>query len=400
MNIVVASAYFPPEPNIQASLSMDIATDLAKEHHVTVLSPYPSRPAGFNFSKEKKLENTPFTIVRLNSFIYTKSKVAGRSLESISLGRAIARYISKRHNEIDVVYATVTPFFAQYIIARATKKNRIRLVTHIQDVYPEPIVRRIPVFGKLIFKCALPVDKYILRNSARIISIGEHIRQYIANTRKIDESKFVVVNNWQDETRFSIPVTSERRKDIFTYMFLGNLAPAANLHYLMKCFAEAHVDNARLIFAGSGNLKESLIEQAKQYSDAKIEFCDAPSGQVPEIQNQADVLLLPLRKTIALRCFPSKFPAYLFSKRPVLACVEKGSDVELSIRDADCGWVIEPEDNEGLVERFKSIAQLPREALDEKGRNGYEYCQKYLTKKVNLEKLANTIINAAKDTKA
>jgi glycosyltransferase involved in cell wall biosynthesis len=399
MNIVVATAHFPPEPNVQASLSMDIATELAKKHHVTVLSPRPSRPAGFNFSTGKNLENTPFTLIRLKTFIYTKSKVAGRSLESISLGRAIASYIRKHRKEIDVVYATVTPFFAQFIIACAIKKNGISLVMHIQDIYPEPIVRRIPVFGNFIFKCTLPVDKYILRNSTRVITIGEHIKKYIAQTRKIDEGKFVVVNNWQDESRFSKPVKSERRKDLFTYMFLGNLAPAANLHYLIDCFAEACLDNARLVLAGSGNLKEPLMEQAKQYTNVKIEFCDAPSDQVHEIQSQADVLLLPLRKAVALRCFPSKFPAYLFSKRPVLACVEHGSDVELSIRIANCGWAVEPEDKEGLVEHFKSIAQIPADILDEKGRNGYEYCQTYLTRKVNLEKLVNTITSAANDKK-
>ena len=399
VNILIAADDFLPEPNVVAEMTYDIACALGKDHNVTVLAPHPSRPVGYDFSKCSLVEG-PFNLIRLDTYIYTASNVIGRSKESISVGKAVAKYIKGHKDEIDVVYAVVNPFFAEYKVAKAAKKCKLPVVMHIQDVYPEPIVRRIPVFGNLVFKCALPVDKYILRNSTRVISIGEHIKQYIAQTRKIDERKFVVVNNWQDETRFGKPVKNGRRKDIFTYMFLGNLATAANLHYLLECFAEAHMDNARLIFAGSGNLKEYLIEQAKQYQGVKVEFWDAPSSEVHEIQSQADVLLLPLRKAVSLRCFPSKFPAYLFSKRPVLACVEHGSDVELSIRNADCGWVVEPENKEELIERFKSIAQIPRRILDEKGENGYEYCQKFLTRKVNLEKLVNTIIGAAKYKKA
>lgn len=335
--------------------------------------------------------------IRLDSYIYTASNVIGRSKESFSVGKAVAKYIKEHKDEIDVIYAVVNPFFAEYIIAKNAKTYKLPVVMHIQDVFPEPIIRRIPFFGKQVFKCTLPVDKYILRNSTKVISIGEHIKHYIAQTRNIDENKFIVVYNWQDESRFDKSINSEHRKDIFTYMFLGNLAPAANLHYVLKCFAEAHIDNARLIFAGAGNLKEPLIEHAKQYPDAKIEFCNAPTSRVCEIQSQANVLLLPLRKGVALRCFPSKFPAYLFSKRPVLACVEHESDVADCIKQAECGWIVEPDDSEALINLFKTLPHKSKEELNKMGKSGYEYSQKHLTREINLKKIVSIILDAAKE---
>jgi hypothetical protein len=49
LKVVVISAVFPPEPVVSATLSADLARELAKKNNVTVLSPMPSRPLGFKF---------------------------------------------------------------------------------------------------------------------------------------------------------------------------------------------------------------------------------------------------------------------------------------------------------------------------------------------------------------
>lgn len=373
-----------------ASISSEVATALSHQNAVTVIAPKPSRPAGYDFSHCPPI-NGGFKLVRVDTYIYTASKIVGRSKEGVSLGRAIAKYIKGHHDEFDVIYMMVSPYFAEYHIAKAATKYALPLVRHIQDVFPEPIVRRIPVFGNLVFKLALPIDKYICHHSTRTVCIGDRIKHYIASTRKADESRMYVVMNWQDESRFCERIPYNKKSDVFTYMFLGNLSTAANLHYLIKCYAESGSVGTRLVIAGTGNIKDSLIELASLYPDARIEFRDAPSADVNRIQAEADILLLPLRKTVALRCNPSKLPAYMFSCRPILACVETGSDVDASIKTAECGWVVEPEDAEALRKMFLELPLTPREELEKKGENGYLYSQQYLTKAVNLQRLVNVI---------
>ena len=391
MRVLIAVCNFPPEPNVMASISYELASTLSKEHSVTVIAPKPSRPAGYNFSKGLKVDGC-FKLVRINSFIYTDSKILGRSKEGISQGRATARFIKEHREEFDVVYMMTSPFFAEYEIAKVTSKYNIPLVRHIQDVFPEPLVRRIPVFGRCLFKMALPIDMFICRHSTRIVCIGDRIKHYIATTRKTDESKMYVVMNWQDESRFIEKIPYQKNKGIFTFMFLGNLSTAANLHYIIKCYAESGSKGTRLVIAGTGNIKQSLVELANQFRDSRIEFRDAPSSEVNIIQAEADILLLPLRRTVALRCNPSKLPAYMFSRRPVLACVEHGSDVEMSIKSADCGWVVEPEDSDALKQMFRELPRIPRDELERKGENGYRYSQEHLTRAVNLNKLMEVIL--------
>lgn len=374
-----------------ASIPYELATELSKNHDVTVLAPHPSRPAGYDFSKCPPVEGN-FKLVRVDTYIYTASKIVGRSKEGISLGRGIAKYIKAHHDEFDVVYMMVSPYFAEYYIAKTTSKYGLPLVRHIQDVFPEPIVRRIPVFGGLVFKMALPVDRYIMKHSTRTVCIGEKIKQYVARTRNMPADNMYVVMNWQDESRFVEKIPHDKNREVFTFMFLGNLSTAANLHYILRTYAESGSKGTRLVIAGTGNIKDSLIELAGQYPDAQIEFTDAPSAEVNRIQAEADILLLPLRKAVALRCNPSKLPAYMFSRRPVLACVEAGSDVDYSIKTADCGWVVEPEDSGALKKMFCELPSVSREELEKKGENGYEYSQKHLTKVVNLQRLVDVIV--------
>ena len=57
--------------------------------------------------------------------------------------------------------------------------------------------------------------------------------------------------------------------------------------------------NARLIIAGSGSMKNKLQENSKSLNQNTIEFWDVPDGAVPDIQDQADILLLPIKKCAA-----------------------------------------------------------------------------------------------------
>ena len=118
---------------------------------------------------------------------------------------------------------------------------------------------------------------------------------------------------------------------------------------------------------------------------------DARAEQVGEIQSKADVMILPLLPTVALRAVPSKTAAYLFSHKPILACVEKDSDVADIIYGGECGWIASPSDVNDVVTKMKEIAQLDPSDLRQMGENGYEYSQQHLTREVNLKKLANIV---------
>jgi len=388
MKILIITAVFPPEPVVSAKLSFDIAVGISENNTVTVISPKPSRPLGFQFPDTSEEYN--FKHIQLNSYICASSSISGRIKESYSFGRHCYRYIRDNHQNIDVIYANTWPLPAQYFAVKAAKKYQIPIILHIQDIYPESISQKIPSLAKIINLALRPLDKYILSNATRVIAISGKMKTYLVKTRSLRDTQVNVIRNWQDESLYFNPVLMQANTQ-FTYMYLGSISPAAGVELLIHAFQKAKIPNARLIIAGNGSDKKLCMDIATNYQNENIQFMDAPSHLVPSIQATSDVLLLPLKKGIGLTASPSKLPSYMFTSKPIIACVDKGSDTEEVILDAKCGWVTEPGNIEKLAEIMKASSAFHKEVLNQMGENGRRYALENYSKRENLEKLIDDI---------
>lgn len=389
-NILIVSAVFPPEPVVSANLTFDIANEMALNNNVTVISPIPTRPFGSNYENilPKKLL---FTHKVLKTYTCPKSNFVGRLMESYSLGKASSKYLLAEKTKFDVIYANTWPVFAQMFLVITSKRINIPLAIHIQDVYPESLVSKLPLFlGKLVKFFILPIDKFVLKSAQKVITISPQMKNYLVTSRYLNEKNVIVIRNWQNDELFTNYKLQKKNSDKFTFMYLGSISASAGVELLINAFAEANIEGSNLIIAGDGSEKINCINLAKKYT-SKIEFCDAPSDIVPELQATADVLLLPLRKGIGKTASPSKLPAYMFSKKPIIACLDIDSDTAMVINTADCGWVLPPENILSLSKMMQKVASTPEEDLLKKGENGFSYAIQNLSKKNNLAKAVKCI---------
>jgi glycosyltransferase involved in cell wall biosynthesis len=391
-NILIASCVFPPEPVVSATISFDLANYLANENEVTVISPKPTRPLGYNFDDVLGGENRKFKHVVVNSYTNPKSKILLRFYESYSLGKHIVKYIKANKHKIDIVYINSWPLASQYLIIKVCKKLKIETVIHIQDIYPETLTNKLPVLRSFFHSLLLPIDQYILTNASKIVTISLGMKNYLLNTRNIEEKSVKVVYNWQNIKKSS--VLSEENK-LFTFVYLGSLSPSAQIESIIEAFGELEVLNARLIIAGSGSDEEKLKTISANYLNAKIEFIPAPSDQVVSIQSKADVLVLSLREGVGKIALPSKLVSYMFSKKPILAIVEQDCDIEKIIIDAECGWVVKQNAKEEVKSKMLELIDLEKSELINKGEKAEIFATNNLSREVNLEKLAQVITNKA-----
>lgn len=395
-SILLISCVFPPEPTISGQVVMDLASELSKTHNINVISPRPSRPVNYKFPDEVK--KFSFNHLIANSFIYPQSNTIGRFRESYSFGKWCQKYIEENNKNIDVIYHNSWPLFAQYFIVKEAKKYNIPVLTHVQDIYPDSFTNKIPIFGRLFQASLLPLDKYILKNSAKIICISDNMRQILANSREIDDNKFFTVQNWQDENQFiqySANKIEEREVQPFTFMYLGNNGPVAGVELLISAFAKANIPNSRFIIAGSGSKTDVCKNLVQTLNVGNIEFMPVAEGKVPETQNLADVMLLPVKTGAAMSSIPSKLPAYMFSKKPIIGSLDLQSDTARAINEANCGIVIEPENEPRLIEAMQKISQWSKSELRNSGENGFDYAMKNLSKKSNLKSFVDHILQAA-----
>ena len=359
-------------------------------HSVVVLCPQPSRPEGYRFVSIPK--EAGYEVIHLDSYTWPASKIMGRLKESYSFGKHSVDYIKKHRGDIDCIYLNSWPLASQYLIIKVAKKFNIPLVIHIQDIYPEALTVKLPqAIGKIFYKLLLPLDRFILKNATKILGISENMIQYLSKTRRVKKSKFELVRNWQDDEQFLNFVQQENHQSNFTFMYAGSISASAGVEVLIYAFDKAKLENSKLLIAGNGAEKENCLEIAYKMNNPHIEFLEVVPEGVAEIQSKADVLLLPLKKDISRTATPSKLTAYLLSSKPVIACVEKESDVANILIEGQCGFVIEPENEKILSLKMKELYDMEPLKLEELGKNGREYALSNLSKKANLQKVVSVI---------
>ena len=394
MNILIVSAVFSPEPIVSAKLSEDLAIELSKSNIVSVISPKPTRPFGFTFAK-KDIKKT-FSLINLDSYTCPKSNLLGRFRESYSFGIACKKYIKKNKNEIDIIYMNSWPIFSQYMTVNIANKYSIPIVTHVQDVYPESISVKMPLLENLFNLFFKPIDKLILEKSKYIITISKKMKKYLSSSRHIPLKKFKVVQNWQDEDAFLNYQKKNRlnieEQKLFCFMYLGNIGPVAGIEFLIESFFKANLKDCKLIIAGSGSKRIDLKKLVSSKKIERVYFVDVPNGRVPEIQDSADVMLLSIKKGAASSSIPSKLPAYMFSKKPIIASVDMDSDSADIINKAKSGWVIEPENIDIMTDAMREASLTKKSELELKGANGFNFAMKNLSKKNNLKQLVKAIL--------
>lgn len=402
--ILIITGVFYPEPVVSAGLMKDLALELSKDYDVTVLRPRPSRPMGFQIPKYD-YSQFPFEVIETNSYVHPASSLIGRGRESYSMGKWSVKYIEQHHNEICFVYNAPWHMFGRNMIAKAALKYDIPYITPVQDIYPESLSSKLPqiaILKKVVNKLLLPYDKFLLCNAARIHTISEKMVDYLSQSRGLDRKKFISIRNWQDERdfiKYSELHPESSGNALFTFMYMGNVGPLAGIDVLFDAFKQANLRNARLVIAGSGSAKQHLMEKAKSFNGCSIEFWEVPAGKVPETQSKANVMCLPVKKGYAMSSIPSKLPAYMFSKKPVLASVDKESDTAMCIRDNDAGWVALPENVNSIASAMKEAYLSSKEKLISMGENGYDFAIENLSRTKNLQRLLDACVDVIENRK-
>lgn len=393
-NVLIITAVFPPEPVTSATLNYDLAVALSEKYNVTVLTPRPSRPAGFDFSNIIVKEDKRFKHIILNSFVHPASSLWGRMKESKSFGKAAAKYIEQHHNEIDFVYNDGWQLFSLYIDAKICVKYGIPYIVPVQDIYPESVLTKIPnILGShAIVKMLLSdKDKYYLKHAAKIRTITDSMANYLSSTRKVAIENFMAVANWQNDEEFNDYKTTFRKNGKTVFMFVGNNNKQANVELMIRAYHAAKLDNAEFRIMGGGNAKSDCMALAKELEHKDIIFDGVPKGMVATVQKEADAMVLALIGGTGTQGVPSKLTAYMFSGKPVIASMDAEADAAQMILEAKAGYVTKADDVEEFAESFKKIANHSNDELAAMGDKSRCFAEKKLSRKANLTLVCNEI---------
>ena len=217
MRVLVISCVYPPEPVVSAQTSAQIAEMLAHTNHtVTVVTSFPSRPAGKlfpGFSRklvQRERTESGIEIVRCFSTLSPESRMFSRLLENLSFGLTGGwqALVAKRPQ---VVYANTWPIVATGLLFLVAKLRRIPVVISVQDVYPEALMtqQRIRDDGFMV-RFLRWIDGVIARNSAHVIVISERFAEIYHDRRRVPPDRLSLVPNWIDSNQIDVNVSGQQ----------------------------------------------------------------------------------------------------------------------------------------------------------------------------------------------
>lgn len=410
MRVVIVNAVYPPEPVVSAQMGRDLAAHLAHRGvPVKVLCPAPSRPVGTDYAMLRQCGRTltrveaGVEVVRLPSFAAPKSRLFARMRESWSFGRHVCRYLEKDLQFVDVVYANTWPLLSQALLARYCASRRIPLVLHIQDVYPESLLGKLPiVLRSVIGRPLWMLDRWCAQQAQQVVVISDNMRRTYVENRGLAPGKVVTVPNWVDDQGF-IHMPSRRDacaryripEDKFTFLYLGNIGPVAGVEGLIEAFHNARLPQAQLVVVGDGSAKASCVALVDRLGVRNVRFVSDPEvANVPLLQALGHVCLLPVRRGAAFSSIPSKLMAYMLAGNPVLATVDFESDTARCVHNARCGWVGEPENIGWLAAKMAELLTYSSEILKGMGHRGRTYGLANFSKSSGVNKLVDVVLSA------
>lgn len=264
-----------------------------------------------------------------------------------SRARAIARIL--RRERCDAVVACtggleILDFPAAYLASRLTGA---RFYAWLLDQYGQMVVHLV---GQRIFARLEPM---LLKGSAAVLVTNEYLRDEVRRRYNIDAS---VVHNPCDLTEYAGPSNAHaagfggpERRIVYT----GSVGPLHYDAFRSLLTAIAALDRrAVALHVYTGQSRERLEREGIR--GPVVFHPPEPLAAVPALQQQADILFLPLSlrssdPEIVRTAAPGKMGEYLAAGRPILVHAPPDSFLAGYFRDHHCGLVVDRSDPAALA---------------------------------------------------
>jgi glycosyltransferase involved in cell wall biosynthesis len=372
--IALISTDYPPLRTSAAVQLRDLAQQFAAlGHRPVVIVPAPGSSEPWTVERSEGVE-----VLRLAAPPTRPPTYVKRALAEMGLPFAMLRGVRKspfRSSKWDLIVWYSPPIFFGPLIWRLRRDSAAQTYLILRDIFPEwavdlGLVRKGPVYAVLKAIAAL---QYAVADVIGVQSPSN--LPYLSKWARPSSRRIEVLHNWlavTPDVGCSIAVERSALAGRKIFVYIGNMGVAQGVDILIDLIESLrHRHDIGFLFVGRGSEFARLqAETARRELDNVLFFGEIDSLEIPGLLAQCHVGLLSLHPDHRTHNIPGKFVSYVRYGLPVLARVNRRTDLERLIEEQDVGRVHAGNSVDALRRLAEELADNDalRSAIAERGR--------------------------------
>lgn len=354
MRVIILNQFFYPDHSATSQFMTDLAESLVERGvAVTALAGRGRYNGGERLPPAEVYRGV--RIERAWATSFGKRNLIGRLSDYLTF-YLCATWKLLRLPRHDIVMALTTPPLIALVALVICRLRGMRLVTLVQDVYPDVAValgalgRRNPAARVLDW-----LGRRTLRGSDRVIVVGECMRdRIVAKMGGQYAPRVRVIHNWADAREIR-PLGGEKNpfaerfehEGKFVLLFSGNLGGVNEFRTVLDAaLALSHRPDILFLFVGEGVKKASVQKFAERHKLANVRLLPyQPRELLRYSLGCADASLVTLAEGLAGLSVPSKTYASLAAGLPILFVGDARSSIARIVAENGCGEVVRAGDH-------------------------------------------------------
>ncbi len=406
MKILFYSHFYKPETGA-ASVRADYFVKALKEtgHEVLVVAPKPNYPIGkiFDGFKGKLIvKNERENVIYLPIWFVGTHSPIGRLFSYLSYFKFSLIYLLFNNYKPDIVISSSPPIFTSLAALIYSKIKGSKFIFDIRDIWPDIGVELEILKNKVFINGLSRIEKYLLKNSDKIIVTAEGDKKNIINKIKKSD-KCEIIYNGADTDIFK-PITEGEKQNIRKkynlpvdkkiIIYFGSYNHGMNDIEILGEFLTSDSfirKNIYFLSIGSGDNLEILIQKI----DNKISYTaidSLPMVDVAKLVAVSEISIIPrkgIKKdtggNIPVKCFESWAAGV-----PVLLSNIEDAEVSDIFRKCGAGVMVNAGNVEALLDGLNRLLQ---NNLSDLGIKGRRFVIENYDRRRQTEKIADILFN-------
>jgi glycosyltransferase involved in cell wall biosynthesis len=361
---MISEIYFPEE-SATSFIFTKIAEALANDYEVNVITGRPDYSSK-KLAVKKKENIKGVSVFRCKVPSFDKNNVLLRIVRALLLSILISIKAFFSINRDDIVIGATNPATLLFFLSIVCKLKKAKYIILVHDVFPDNLVSaQILKKGSYLLRPLSYAADLAYRSAYKVVVIGRDMAEVL---KKRTNEECIVITNWADCNEIYQQDKSNNclLKELglggkFIVEFAGNIGRVQGVQTLAEAINEIPDDNVHFLFVGDGATRKDLENQLLRENNNYNFAGSRPRQLQNDFLNACDVGLVSLAPGMYGLGVPSKTYNIMAAGKPIIAVVDKESEIGQMVLEEGIGWVVPPGDSAALIE---AILEAKSDALN------------------------------------